>query len=83
MRTLVVDGAVSVGTCRLLRLRLWRENRGYLCEREIRERDGSSFVQVLPFDEVEHLRAFLHSDPHYRAVRKLAEQCIATAERRL
>ena len=39
------------------------------CERELVERDGTSFTMVLPFKDAEAARALLRSDPYYSRVR--------------
>lgn len=52
-----------------LRVRVYQDRRSRVCERELVERDGTSFVMVLPFQEVDALRLFLKEDPHYVHVR--------------
>lgn len=53
----------------VLNVRLFKEHAGYLCERELVESDGSAFTQALPFQSAAAIREFLHSDPHYAAIK--------------
>ena len=41
----------------------------FVCERELVERDGTSFTMVVPFKEPGAARALLAADPYYARVR--------------
>jgi hypothetical protein len=52
-----------------LSVRVLRQADGFVCERELVERDGSTTLQVLPFHSVDILRYFLSRDPFYEFIR--------------
>ena len=52
-----------------LNVRIYRDRKAFVCERELVERDGSSFTMVLPFKEPEDVRSLLAADPYYSRVR--------------
>ena len=51
-----------------LTVRVYRDHGSCVCERELVERDGTSFTMVIPFREVDTLKAVLSADPHYANV---------------
>jgi len=65
---------VSVFSSRLdsetLNIRIYRDRETFVCEREIVERDGTSFTMVLPFDEPEAARKLFASDPYFSHVER-------------
>lgn len=63
-----------------LNFRVYREHSGFLCERELIQRDGSRYTQALSFEEIGKLERFLRSDPHYPAIKKEAEKLIDILE---
>ena len=52
-----------------LNVRIYRDRKAFVCERELVERDGTSFTMVLPFKEPGKARDLLTSDPYYPKVR--------------
>jgi N-acetylmuramoyl-L-alanine amidase CwlA len=56
----------------IIEIRLYKEQVGYLCERELIESDGSTFTQVLPFTTTNEVREFLHCDPHFSTIKTCA-----------
>ena len=60
-----------------LRVRIYQDRRSRVCEREVVERDGTSFVIVLPFQEVAGLREVLAEDPHFIHVRADVERMLS------
>lgn len=53
----------------ILNVRIYRNREAFVCERELVERDGTSFTMVLPFKEAGAARNMLTSDPYYSRVR--------------
>ena len=53
----------------VLKVRIYRDREAFVCERELVERDGTSFTMVLPFKEAGAARALLAADPYYARVR--------------
>jgi len=53
----------------ILKVRIYRVRGGFVCERELVERDGTSFTMVYPFRKVEAARTLLAADPYYLRVR--------------
>ena len=53
----------------IIAVRLYKEQVGYLCEREIVESDGSAFIQVLPFNTTKEVRELLHCDPYFSTLK--------------
>lgn len=64
-----------------LNVRIYTERGAYVCERELVERDGTSFTMVLPFRKVESIRAMLAADPHYAQMRLAAARALVQVER--
>lgn len=64
-----------------LNVRIYRERGAFVCERELVERDGTSFTMVLPFRKVESIRAVLAADPHYAQMRPAAARALVQVER--
>ena len=56
----------------IIAVRLYKDQVGYLCEREIVESDGSAFTHVLPFTTTKEVREFLHCDPHFSTIKTCA-----------
>lgn len=52
-----------------LNVRIYRDRKAFVCERELVERDGTSFTMVVPFQELVTARDLLTSDPYYPKVR--------------
>jgi hypothetical protein len=53
----------------VLKVRIYRDREAFVCERELVERDGTSFTMVLPFKDPGAARALLAADPYYARVR--------------
>lgn len=51
-----------------LNIRIYRDRETFVCEREIVERDGTSFTMVLPFAGPEAARKLFASDPYFSHV---------------
>ena len=67
-KTLLSEFSSRLGS-EILNVRIYRDHEAFVCERELVERDGTSFTMVLPFSEPEKARALLTSDPYYPKVR--------------
>ncbi|MBI4292141.1 MAG: hypothetical protein HY661_11745 [Betaproteobacteria bacterium] len=67
-RTLLGDFSSKLGS-ETLNVRIYRDRQAFVCERELVERDGTSFTMVLPFRKTEAARTLLTSDPYYPRVR--------------
>ena len=67
-RTLVSQFSSPLGR-EVLKVRIYRDREAFVCERELVERDGTSFTMVLPFKEPGAARALLAADPYYARVR--------------
>lgn len=67
-RTLLSGFSARLGS-ETLNIRIYRDHEAFVCERELVERDGTSFTMVLPFMKAEGARALLTSDPYYPRVR--------------
>jgi hypothetical protein len=67
-RTLLSDFSSKLGS-EILNVRIYRDGQAFVCERELVERDGTSFTMVLPFSKTEAARTLLTSDPHFPRVR--------------
>ena len=66
-KTLLGEFSRPVGS-ETLRVRVYRDRGSCVCERELIERDGTSFTMVIPFREVDTLKTVLSADPHYSSV---------------
>ena len=51
-----------------LNVRIYQENSTFICEREIVERDGTSFTMLIPFSEAATVRKLLATDPCFSQV---------------
>lgn len=60
----------------MIRIRLFKESVGFLCERELVESDGTAFTQVLPFRTTNEVQEFLHCDPHYSTIKRNANELL-------
>ena len=67
-RTLLSEFSSKVGS-ETLNVRIYRDREAFVCERELVERDGTSFTMVVPFKETEDARQLLTADPYYPRVR--------------
>ena len=68
VRTLLSGFSSRVGS-ETLNVRIYRDREALVCERELVERDGTSFTMVKPFREPEEVRVLLAADPYYERVR--------------
>ena len=64
-----------------LNIRIYRQGEALVCEREIVERDGTSFTMVLPAREPEQVRALLAADPYYPRLRPQVGRAMAALTR--
>jgi len=67
-RPLVSEFSSTLGS-EILKVRIYRNREAFVCERELVERNGTSFTMVLPFKEAGAARNLLTSDPYYSRVR--------------
>jgi hypothetical protein len=67
-RALLSEFSSSLGR-EVLKVRIYRDREAFVCERELVERDGTSFTMVLPFKDPGAARALLAADPYYARVR--------------
>ena len=67
-RPLLSEFSSKLGS-EILKVRIYRNREAFVCERELVERDGTSFTMVLPFKEAGAARNMLTSDPYYSRVR--------------
>jgi DNA-binding CsgD family transcriptional regulator len=74
-RNLLVNLSKVVGR-EILRLRIYEEPPGFLCERDLVQKDGSVHTQVLPFTSRSTLMELLAADPYYAALRKEADHVL-------
>lgn len=79
-RTLLSEFSSRLGS-ETLNVRIYKERGSFVCERELVERDGTSFTMVLPFRKAESIRALLAADPHYARMRPAAIRALAKVER--
>lgn len=66
-----------------LNVRIYRDRESFTCERELVERDGTSFTMVLPFTEPEAARRALAADPYYSRVRREVGRALLRVDRAL
>ena len=78
-RTLLSEFSTRVGT-EILKVRFYRERGSYVCEREVVERDGTSFTMVVPFRKRETAQKLLTSDPYYAQVKLKAKRALSSLE---
>src|SRR6266513_5418289 len=67
-RALLSEFSSTLGS-EILKVRIYRDREAFVCERELVERDGTSFTMVLPFRNVDTARTLLAADPYYARVR--------------
>jgi hypothetical protein len=82
VRTLLSEFSSKLGS-EVLNVRIYRDHESFVCERELVERDGTSFTMVLPFREPERARALLTSDPYYPKVRAQVARALVTLDKAL
>ncbi len=81
-RTLLSQFSSPLGR-EVLKVRIYRDREAFVCERELVERDGTSFTMVLPFKEPGAARALLAADPYYARVRGEVGRALIKLERAL
>jgi uncharacterized protein YciI len=74
-RTLLSEFSGDVGS-ETLKVRFYRDRGTFVCEREIVERDGTSFTMVIPFREADAARKLVAADPYYSRVRWQAARAL-------
>jgi len=67
-RALLSEFSSTLGS-EILKVRIYRDREAFVCERELVERDGTSFTMVLPVRGTEAARTLLTSDPYYSRMR--------------
>jgi hypothetical protein len=67
----------------VLKVRFYRDREAFVCERELVERDGTSFTMVLPFRDAGAARSLLGADPYCARVRGEAGRALRQLERAL
>jgi len=81
-RTLLGEFSSTLGS-EILNVRIYRDRDAFVCERELVERDGTSFTMVLPFGNTEVARTMLMSDPYYPRVRGEVWRVLGRLEKEL
>jgi len=81
-RTLLSQFSSPLGR-EVLKVRIYRDREAFVCERELVERDGTSFTMVLPFKEPGAARALLAADPYYARVRGEVGRALIKLDRAL
>ena len=81
-RTLLSEFSSRFGS-ETLNVRIYRDREAFVCERELVERDGTSFTMVVPFDEPAAARDLLTADPYYPRVRAEVGQILGKLEKAL
>jgi len=66
-----------------LNVRIYRDRGAFVCERELVERDGTTFTMVVPFRNAAAVRALLTSDPYYPRVRGEVSRALGSVEKAL
>ena len=79
-RALLSEFSSPLGS-EVLKVRIYRDREAFVCEREIVERDGTSFTMVLPFKDPGAARALLAADPYYARVRGEIGRALTKLER--
>jgi hypothetical protein len=79
-RTLLSEFSSKLGS-ETLNVRIYRDRETFVCERELVERDGTSFTMVVPFKEPEAARRLLTADPHYPRLRSEMGRALATLDK--
>jgi len=81
-RTLLSQFSSPLGN-EVLKVRIYRDREAFVCERELVERDGTSFTMVLPFKDPGAARALLAADPYYARVRGEVGRALIKLDRAL
>lgn len=82
VRTLLSGFSTKVGS-ETLSVRIYRDRKAFVCEREVVERDGTSFTMVVPFTDPEAARQLLIADPHYPRLRAEVGRALAALDKAL
>lgn len=78
---ILVSGFSSRFGTETLNVRIYRDPTAFVCERELVERDGTSFTMVLPFKEPARARELLTSDPYYPRMRAQVGRALGALDR--
>ena len=81
-RTLLSGFSSRLGS-ETLSVRIYRDRETFVCERELVERDGTSFTMVLPFREPKEFQTVLEADPYYPRVRGDVARALGRLDRAL
>jgi hypothetical protein len=81
-RALLSEFSSTLGS-EILKVRIYRDREAFVCERELVERDGTSFTMVLPFKKLETARRLLTGDPYYPRVRSELDRALRRLDRAL
>ena len=81
-RTLLSGFSSKLGS-ETLNIRIYRDREAFVCERELVERDGTSFTMVKPFREAQDVRELLEADPYYPRVRSEVARALGALDRAL
>ena len=81
-RILLSEFSSSLGN-ETLNGRFYRDRGSLVFERELIERDGTSFTMVFPFREAAAARALVAADPYYSRVRSEATRALSKLDRAL
>ena len=81
-RALISEFSSPLGS-EVLKVRIYRDREAFVCERELVERDGTSFTMILPFKEPGAARALLAADPYYARVRGEVGRALTKLDRAL
>ena len=81
-RTLLSGFSTKVGN-ETVNVRIYRDREAFVCERELVERDGTSFTMVVPFKDPETARRLLAADPHYPRLRSEISRALAALDKAL
>jgi hypothetical protein len=79
-RTLLSEFSSRVGS-ETLNVRFYRERGSLVCERELVERDGTSFTMVFTFRQPEAARELLAADPYYPRMQPAVSRALTKLER--
>jgi len=81
-RALLSEFSSPLGS-EVLKVRIYRDREAFVCEREVVERDGTSFTMVLPFRDAGTARNLLAADPYCVRVRGEIVRALIKVERAL
>lgn len=81
-RALLSEFSSPLGS-EVLKVRIYRDREAFVCERELVERDGTSFTMVLPFRDAGTARSLLAADPYYARVRREVGRALIKLDRAL